>query len=112
MGKEEHEITAFTIGSAGAVGLSRWAVRFRRASPRTTAPVEEENRREEAATGIPKAAESPDEGPVTVAPHSSLVLRVARALCGCRNGKRSAVPFDQLPEAEQNAYCDQAQAAL
>lgn len=40
------------------------------------------------------------------------VDELARALCGWRNGKRSVVPFDDLPEAEKAAYRDQAQAIM
>ena len=35
---------------------------------------------------------------MTAAPHNPLVVKVARALCGWRNGKRSPVPFDQSPK--------------
>lgn len=38
--------------------------------------------------------------------------RVAHRLCKWRNGKRSAIPFDQLHPAEQAAYCEQARDAI
>ena len=40
------------------------------------------------------------------------VEQLARALCGWRNGKPSATPYEKLSEIEKAAYRDQAQAVL